>query len=269
MSGRRRATPSGAHAPAHTTAYRAACAAAIVLFILPAQGVWAFGIRERQERERENERFEQPGESEPADTSSDGERQPDVPREPEPEPGDGTEDNAQNGDDAPDDAADDTPDDDADDAADEPNGDVITFDDFAIRIERPPIAFDNPRDARTLAVQIEADRRLLNELRKQIPDERIDAELFLKRIRELAAISDPVYLVPIANNVLRQAPLLFEWLETEYEDPDERIRDYYIGGSWAFHRRYEAFRNAVLITVIRRLDAVGDYLMEQNDGRRR
>ena len=265
MSASRRATPSGAHAPAHTTAYRAACAAAIVLFILPAQGVWAFGIRERQERERENERFEQPGESEPADTSSDGERQPDVPREPEPEPGDGTEDNAQNGDDAPDDAADDTPDDDAD----EPNGDVITFDDFAIRIERPPIAFDNPRDARTLAVQIEADRRLLNELRKQIPDERIDAELFLKRIRELAAISDPVYLVPIANNVLRQAPLLFEWLETEYEDPDERIRDYYIGGSWAFHRRYEAFRNAVLITVIRRLDAVGDYLMEQNDGRRR
>ncbi|TVQ26547.1 MAG: hypothetical protein EA382_05175 [Spirochaetaceae bacterium] len=241
MSGGKKTTSD-----AHPLAYPAVLAAAILLFLLPAQGVWAFGIRERpDEKEPENERVEQPDEPEAADASSSGEGEPAEPAQAE----------------ATDDGG---PSDEGD-----TNGDVITVDDFALRIERPPIAFDNPRDARRLAIQIEADRRLLNELRKQIPDERVEAELFLKRIRELAAISDPVFLVPLANNVIRQAPLLFEWLETEYEDPDERIRDYYIGGSWAFHRRYEAFRNAVMVTVIRRLDAVGDYMMEQSDGRRR
>ncbi len=246
MSGRRRASSTGPQTP-----YTVACAAAILLLLLPAQGVWAFGIRERpDEKEPENEQIERPDEPEAADAGSSGEGPPeDPPESVEPQPDDA----------------------DADAGVDNgnANGDVITVDDFALRIERPPIAFDNPRDARTLAIQIEADRRLLNELRKQIPDERVEAELFLKRIRELAAISDPVFLVPLANNVIRQAPLLFEWLETEYDDPDERIRDYYIGGSWAFHRRYEAFRNAVMVTVIRRLEAVGDYMMEQSDGRRR
>lgn len=138
--------------------------------------------------------------------------------------------------------------------------DMIVVEDLVFDIHRAPIELPTPTSARELAVRIEADRRLLSELRKEIPYDRAEAELYLRRIRELAAISDPVSLVPMANNVIRQAPALFEWLETEYDDPDERARDYYIGGSWAFHRRFEAFRKAVLLTVIRRLDAVGDLL---------
>ena len=138
--------------------------------------------------------------------------------------------------------------------------DVIVVDDMLFDIHRAPIAFERPEDARRLSVRLEADRRLLAELRKPIPTDRAEAELYLRRIRELAAISDPVTLVPLANNVIRQAPLLFEWLETEYEDPEERERDYYIGGSWAFQRRFATFQNAVLLTIIRRLDAVGELI---------
>jgi hypothetical protein len=141
---------------------------------------------------------------------------------------------------------------------------AIDVEQLILELERAPIVFDRPSDARSLAVRIEADRRLLAELRKQIPTERTEAELYLRRIRDLAAISDPVSLVPLANNVIRQAPLLFEWMETEYDDPEARARDYYVGGSWAFHRRFDTFHRAVLLTVIRRLDTVGD-LLRQGD----
>ena len=140
----------------------------------------------------------------------------------------------------------------------------IDVEQIMLELERAPIVFERPEDARSLSVRIEADRRLLAELRKQIPTDRTEAELYLRRIRDLAAISDPVSLVPLANNVIRQAPLLFEWMETEYDDPEERARDYYVGGSWAFHRRFDTFHRAVLLTVIRRLDTVGD-LLRQGD----
>ena len=144
---------------------------------------------------------------------------------------------------------------------DDERPEAIVVEDIFSEIHRAPIELPEPLTVRDLAIQVEADRRLLAELRKEIPSNRAEAELYLRRIRELAAISDPVALVPVANNVIRQAPALFEWLETEYDDPDERARDYYIGGSWAFHRRFEAFRKAVLLTVIRRLDAIG-YILQ-------
>lgn len=158
--------------------------------------------------------------------------------------------------------------DEADDEVDDAT-DVISIDEMVIQIDRAPIAMDTPDAVRSLMVRVESDRRLLAELRKQVPHDRLEAELYLKRIRELSAISDPIRLVPMANNVIRQAPSLFEWLETEYDDPDERARDYYIGGSWAFHRRFEAFKNAVMLTVINRLDTLAYYVQNNDETRNR
>lgn len=227
----------------------------------------AFGIRERNEQNSEPpvEEARQTDRPERTAGRDDG----------DPEPGDDPVGNADEetaaddeADEAPDEADDEAPDDDEsavteDEPAadDDESPDLIAIEDIFFDIHRAPIALPESMTARDLAVQIEADRRLLAELRKEIPFDRAEAELYLRRIRELAAISDPVALVPVANNVIRQAPALFEWLETEYDDPDERARDYYIGGSWAFHRRFEAFRKAVLLTVIRRLDAIG-YILE-------
>ena len=193
------------------------------------------------------------------DPDAEPEVEPDIVDPDDPDPDDPDPDDPD-----PDDPDPDDPDPDDPDPVDEDPAPDIDVEQLMLELERAPIVFDRPADARTLAVRIEADRRLLSELRKPIPTSRIEAELYLRRIRDLAAISDPVSLVPLANNVIRQAPLLFEWMETEYDDPEARARDYYVGGSWAFHRRFDAFHRAVLLTVIRRLDTVGD-LLQQGD----
>ena len=234
-----------------------------------APGVAARGVVEVDE---EAERASQHAvdDDAPADAPADAEpeRQADDappengPPEPEPEedPSDGVEPDAEIEPETDPDAVDPDPDE-PEPAVDEAEP-TIDVERLMLELERAPIMFDRPADARRLSVRIEADRRLLSELRKPIPTDRIEAELYLRRIRDLAAISDPVLLVPLANNVIRQAPLLFEWMATEYDDPEERARDYYVGGSWAFHRRFDAFHRAVLLTVIRRLDAVGDLLLQ-------
>ena len=217
---------------------RIVCAGCVVfglLFVAAPAG--AFGIGEREERETEDR------ETEERENANDRPDDP-VPAE-ESDPGDRDE-------------SVDEPDE--EEVSDEDALDRIVIDDVIIDIGRAPIEYEWPRAAADLEVRLEADRRLLAELRKNIPVDRTEVELYLRRIRELAAISDPVSLVPLANNVIRQAPALYEWLETEYDDPEERARDYYIGGSWAFHRRFEAFRKAVLLTVIKRLDVVSDRL---------
>ena len=244
--------------------------AALLALVLAVPEVQAFGIRERNETNdepavedaREIGNSEETDDAEPADTAGSPGSTNDEPAQGEDHPDDDGNDDESG---KPDDEA--PPDEESAETEEEPaveddeSPEVIAVEEIFLDIHRAPIALPESMTARDLAVQIEADRRLLAELRKEIPYDRAEAELYLRRIRELAAISDPVALVPVANNVIRQAPALFEWLETEYDDPDERARDYYIGGSWAFHRRFEAFRKAVLLTVIRRLDAIG-YILQ-------
>ena len=227
--------------------------AALLALVLAVPEVQAFGIRERNET-NDAPAVEDADGAEQADTTESPGNTNDDPPDPEPDETDEPDDEA-----PPDEESAETEEEPA--VEDDESPEVIAVEEIFLDIHRAPIALPESMTARDLAVQIEADRRLLAELRKEIPYDRAEAELYLRRIRELAAISDPVALVPVANNVIRQAPALFEWLETEYDDPDERARDYYIGGSWAFHRRFEAFRKAVLLTVIRRLDAIG-YILQ-------
>ncbi len=227
--------------------------AALLALVLAVPEVQAFGIRERNET-NDAPAVEDADGAEQADTTESPGNTNDDPPDPEPDETDEPDDEA-----PPDEESAETEEEPA--VEDDESPEVIAVEEIFLDIHRAPIALPESMTPRDLAVQIEADRRLLAELRKEIPYDRAEAELYLRRIRELAAISDPVALVPVANNVIRQAPALFEWLETEYDDPDERARDYYIGGSWAFHRRFEAFRKAVLLTVIRRLDAIG-YILQ-------
>jgi hypothetical protein len=119
-------------------------------------------------------------------------------------------------------------------------------------------------DLDDFAVRLEADRRLLAEIRKDVPEEKVEAETYLSRFKELAAQSDPVRLVPLANRVLSQAPIYLEWLDREFESEEERVTEYYMGGASGFHFALDNFKNAVLLTVINRLDIAARLIRELN-----
>ncbi len=101
---------------------------------------------------------------------------------------------------------------------------------------------------------IEADRRLLSEIRKEVPENRKEAEVYLKRLKKLASASDPIRLVPLVNRVLDNSTIYYDWLDKEFENQDERIMEYYVGGARGFSFALGNFRSAVLYTVINRLD---------------
>ena len=67
-----------------------------------------------------------------------------------------------------------------------------------------------------------------------------------------------------ANRVLEQAPIYFDWLETEFETEQDEIYEYYIGGAQGFSRALEEFQNAVLMTTINRLDTASRIIQESN-----
>ena len=113
-----------------------------------------------------------------------------------------------------------------------------------------------------LVASIEADRRLLSELRKGVPDTREEAEFFLRRLKLLADRADPVRLAIRADRVLEQAPIYFDWLETEFESSEESLYDYYVGGAQGFQRALEEFEEAVLLVVINRLDTASRLVQE-------
>ncbi|MBE0478718.1 hypothetical protein IBX65_06330 [Candidatus Aerophobetes bacterium] len=107
-----------------------------------------------------------------------------------------------------------------------------------------------------LVPQLEVDRRLLAELRKQIPPVRKEAESYLERIKELAAKSDPTQLVPLVNKVMDRTSTFYDWVEEEFETPEERAMAYYMGGAREFRDAFEELKNAILLTVINRLDVI-------------
>jgi len=135
------------------------------------------------------------------------------------------------------------------------------------RVQTPRLDRNQSPVERLLA-QVEADRLLLSELRKPIPVERRAAEEYLRRLRDLAAISDPVSLSLLASTVLQQAPYYFDWAEKEFKNPDERALEYYVGGARAFHLALEDFKRGVLLVVINHLEALTELVLESTSGSR-
>jgi hypothetical protein len=119
-------------------------------------------------------------------------------------------------------------------------------------------------DSADLSVKLAADRLLLAEIRKDVPEAIQEAALYLDRLKELAARSDPVRLVQLFDRVLDQAPIYFRWLETEYETQDEQITEYYVGGARGFAFAMENFRSAVFFVIMNRLDIASRVISELN-----
>ena len=114
-----------------------------------------------------------------------------------------------------------------------------TIPEFLLLPEKPINAADapfprtsNPRrtlesvDIDAFLRRLEADRKLLIEIRKGAPETRQEAGDYLARLKFLSGISDPVRLVPLVNRVLDQAPIYFDWLDKEFEDDNDTAVDY-------------------------------------------
>lgn len=125
----------------------------------------------------------------------------------------------------------------------------------------PPAALGS-LELQGFLTSLEADRLLLSEIRKEVPEERKEAEVYFKRLKDLASLSDPVRLVPSVNRVLEQAPIYYNWLEKKFANPSERISEYYVGGAQGFQLAFDAFQKAVLMDVINRLDIAERALRE-------
>lgn len=116
-----------------------------------------------------------------------------------------------------------------------------------------------------LLVKVEADKLLLSELRKPIPVDREAAGVYLRRLRELSAIADPVSLSLLANEVLQQAPYYFDWAEKPFDNPDQQALEYYVGGARGFHLALEEFKRGVYMTLINHLDALSELIRDYED----
>jgi hypothetical protein len=119
---------------------------------------------------------------------------------------------------------------------------------------------DRLRDAVTsmngLATPMEADRQLLLELRKTLPEDRPSAEAYLERLHRLSAASDPARLGQPADRVLENAAVFLDWRDQAFGSQLEADQAFAQSGAVGFGLRFEEFRDAVLLTVANRLDAL-------------
>ena len=134
------------------------------------------------------------------------------------------------------------------------------IDELAAEITR--LRSERDRLARTLEgvselyVPLEADRLLLLELRKELPDGRAEAEAQLNRMRRLALSADPVRLGPIANRVMETAPDYLDWRDQEFATSEDAAREFVESGAGGFQTNFTNFRNAILLTISNRLDGL-------------
>jgi ABC-type transporter Mla subunit MlaD len=103
---------------------------------------------------------------------------------------------------------------------------------------------------------LEADRQLLFELRKGLPETRPEAESQLARISTLALSSDPARLGQLVDRVGETAPAFLEWRFTEFGSTAEASQAYVNSGANAFDSTMNEFRNEVLMSVANRLDGI-------------
>jgi len=110
--------------------------------------------------------------------------------------------------------------------------------------------------------KLNSDRRLLIEVRKEVPQNADEATMYLARLKQLAKQSDPVRLVPLANKLLDQSSIYFEWLNTDFESEEDQAREYYIGGAQGFRHAMDEFRSAVLFLIVKRLEIASRVIVE-------
>ncbi len=103
---------------------------------------------------------------------------------------------------------------------------------------------------------LEADRKLLFELRKSLPETRPEAEAQLGRIRDYALTSDPQGLGQLVDRVDETAPAFLDWRFGEFATTAEFSAAYVETGANAFDSSFEELRSEALRTVANRLDGL-------------
>jgi chromosome segregation ATPase len=103
---------------------------------------------------------------------------------------------------------------------------------------------------------LEADRQLLFELRKDLPDSRPEAEAQLERMRSLALAANPAQLGQLVDRLLEAAPAFLEWRFAQFATDTEAAQAYVESGAGAFDTSMTEFRNEVLMSVANRLDGL-------------
>jgi hypothetical protein len=111
-----------------------------------------------------------------------------------------------------------------------------------------------------------ADRVLLAELRKDVPTTRVEGEAFVARVADLALASDPAGLGVIVSRIRDAAPAWLEWRDGQYVTAQEAADAYARSGAAAFDSSWENLHDAVLLTVVNRLDTIIDLADRIEDG---
>lgn len=103
---------------------------------------------------------------------------------------------------------------------------------------------------------LEADRQLLLELRKPLPAERADTEVYLERIGRLAVIADAARLGQPASRVKETAPTYLDWRDQTFATQSEADQAFLSSGAAGFGASFDDLKDAILLTVSNRLDAL-------------
>ena len=103
---------------------------------------------------------------------------------------------------------------------------------------------------------MEAQRQLLLELRKDLPDARDDAEAYLDKIQRLANRADASRLGQFASRMLETAPTFLTWRDEAFASAAEREAAFITSGATGFTTDFTELKDAVLLSVANRLDAI-------------
>jgi len=114
---------------------------------------------------------------------------------------------------------------------------------------------------------LNADRQLLAALRKDVPTTSEEGEAFVGSVTDLALAADPVGLGVIVSRVREAAPAWLEWRSRQYATNQEATDAYVQTGAAAFDASWKNLHDAVLLTVINRLDTIIDLADRIEDGR--
>jgi hypothetical protein len=105
---------------------------------------------------------------------------------------------------------------------------------------------------------LSADRALLAELRKDVPSTKDAGAAFVDHVAQLALTSDPAGLGVIVSRVRDAAPAWLDWRDGQYTTTQEAAEAYAQSGAAAFDVSWESLHDAVLLTVVNRLDTIID-----------
>lgn len=103
---------------------------------------------------------------------------------------------------------------------------------------------------------MEADRQLLLELRKDLPDDEAAARAYIERIRDLAFRSDPARLSQDAVRLMETAPTWLDWRFGEYADDTARAAEYLRSGAAGFDQNLRELRDTALLVAAGHIDAI-------------